>query len=59
LKKIYSRFGIDKSAVPIHRVDAPSIAAKAMENVNARTNPARAEVGDLEDILRRSFAVTD
>lgn len=59
LKKIYNRFGIEKSAVTIHREDVPSIAAKAIENVNARTNPARAEVRDLENILQRSFFVSD
>ena len=32
------------------------MAVKALENVNARTNLARAEVKDIEGILRRSFA---
>jgi alcohol dehydrogenase len=59
LKKIYGRFGVDKKAVTIQRADVPSIAARAIENVNSRTNPARAEVKDLEGILEKSFSISD
>jgi alcohol dehydrogenase len=59
LKKIYTRFGISKGMVSIRREDVPVIAARAIENVNARTNPARAEVKDLQGILQRSFSVSE
>jgi alcohol dehydrogenase len=59
LKKIYTRFGISKGMVSVTREDVPVIAARAIENVNARTNPARAEVKDLEGILQRSFNISD
>jgi alcohol dehydrogenase len=56
LRKLYSRFGIQKHMVAIHSEDIPAMAVKALDNVNARTNPARAEAKDLEDLLRNSFA---
>jgi alcohol dehydrogenase len=59
LKKIYNRFGIGRHVVSIQSDDIAGMAAKALENVNARTNPARAEVKDLENILQRSFFVSD
>jgi alcohol dehydrogenase len=59
LKKMYDRFGVQKDAVEIRRGDIPSMATKALENVNARTNPARAEMNDIENILRRSFVISD
>jgi alcohol dehydrogenase len=59
LKKMYNRFEINTDMVSIRTADIPGIAGKALENVNARTNPARAEVEDLEHILRSSFYVSD
>jgi len=37
---------------------AGMLAGMSMENVNARTNPARAEVRDIEEIFRRSFDIS-
>jgi alcohol dehydrogenase len=59
LKKMYTCFGVSMDTVSIRRADINGMAGKAMENVNARTNPARAEVENLEDILKRSFVVSD
>jgi len=58
LKKLYNRFGVQKHMVTIQRKDISGMAERAIQNVNARTNPAGAEVKDLEDILQRSFAVS-
>jgi alcohol dehydrogenase len=58
LKKLYSSFGVQANLVTIYEADIPAMAIKALENVNARTNPAQAEVNDIENILRKSFAVS-
>lgn len=59
LTKLYTRFGVHKNMVTIRRADLSEMAVKAMENVNAKTNPARAEAKDIEDIFERSFAVSE
>ena len=59
LKRLYARSGIHGDLVSIRGIDIPEMALGAMGNVNSRTNPARADVNDIEDILRRSFAVSD
>ncbi|MBN2551321.1 MAG: hypothetical protein JXB06_01065 [Spirochaetales bacterium] len=59
LRRLYARSGIHGDLVTIRGIDIPEMALGALGNVNSRTNPARAEVDDIEDILRRSFAVSD
>jgi alcohol dehydrogenase len=59
LRRLYRRHGIDRDAVTIHRRDVPRMAEKALANVNARTNPADMEQGDIEHLLQGSFDVSD
>jgi len=59
LTKLYARFAVDKNMVTIRRADISEMAVRAMENVNAKTNPVRAESKDIESIFERSFAVSE
>lgn len=58
LRKLYVRFGVHRGMIAIHGEDISRMAVKALENVNSRTNPARAEMKDIENILQKSFAVS-
>ncbi len=59
LKRLYSRFDIDRQSVRIARGDLEHMAVKAGENVNARTNPAKADETDITRLFERSFTIME
>lgn len=56
LKRLYTRFGINKDMVAIGRRDIPEMVMKVIENVNAKTNPAGADEKEIEHLFELSFA---
>jgi alcohol dehydrogenase len=57
LKDLYEKHGLEAEAVEIKEKDIPIMAERAKDNVNAFTNPRRAEVQDIMELQRRSFKV--
>jgi alcohol dehydrogenase len=55
LFRTYKKYGIDGKAVEINEKDIPAMSEKASRNVNAQTNPAKADVADIAKIYRKSF----
>jgi alcohol dehydrogenase len=57
LKDLYEKHALEAEAVEIKEKDIPIMAERAKDNVNAFTNPRRAEVQDIMELQRRSFKV--
>lgn len=57
LEARYKRYNLSGEAVEIKAGDIATMAERAIENVNARTNPREAGVSDIIGIYKKSFKV--
>jgi alcohol dehydrogenase len=57
LRNIEKRYGIADEPVKIREVDIDAMARRAVENVNAKTNPRRGPLDDIVRLYRESFTV--
>ena len=57
LEKIYRKYDLSGEVIEIKAEDIPTMAERAGDNVNARTNPREAETADIIRIYKKSFKV--
>jgi alcohol dehydrogenase class IV len=57
LEEIYKKYDLSGEAIEIKAGDIPTMAERARDNVNARTNPREARVSDIIGIYKKSFKV--
>lgn len=59
LERLYEKYALSGKEVAIKEEDIPTLAERARVNVNARTNPRRANPEDIMELYRRGFMVVD
>ena len=57
IEDLYAQRGIAPNRISIRARDIPELSARAMENVNVRTNPASVDAEAIAEVYRRSFLV--
>jgi len=57
LEEVYQRYNLNEEVVEIKEEDILTMAERAKGNVNARTNPRKAEIADVIGIYKKSFKV--
>ncbi len=58
VEKVCKKYNLSGKQIEIKGTDIPTMAERAENNVNIRTNPRKAEVWDIRALYEKSFSVT-